>query len=190
MTHGDEVRDDEAWLYRLSERLGCNVQNFGVGGYGLDQAALRYELGTPPGNFVILGLFIEMLRRDMAASWTFYRGPAQNNLPSYAVTKPMFVIENDRLELIPRPTQPVTRQAIVQHHRHDFFLNSLWTQLSFPYSYAAGRAILRLYVDQNYLNNISSNLFWRPGHPSMPSHLPRKYLAGSTIKASNVASGS
>ena len=46
MTHGDEVTDDEAWLHRLSERLGCNVQNFGVGGYGLDQAALRYELAT------------------------------------------------------------------------------------------------------------------------------------------------
>ena len=75
MTRGDEVKDDEAWLHRLSERLGCNVQNFGVGGYGLDQAALRYELGTPPGNFVILGLFIEMLRRDMAASWTFSSRP-------------------------------------------------------------------------------------------------------------------
>ena len=67
-----EVTDDEAWLHRLSERLGCNVQNFGIGGYGLDQAALRYELASPPGNFVIVGLFIEMLRRDLAASWTFY----------------------------------------------------------------------------------------------------------------------
>ena len=176
MTRGDEVKDDEAWLHLLSERLGCNVQNFGVGGYGLDQAALRYELGTPPGNFVILGLFIEMLRRDLAASWTFYRGPAQNNLPTYAVTKPMYVIENDRLELIPRPTQPVTRQAIVQHHRRDFFLNSLWTQLSFPYSYAAGRAIFLRYVDQSYLNNIASNLFWRTDHPSHADALAAKIL--------------
>ena len=77
MTHGDEVKDDEAWLHLLSEQLGCNVQNFGIGGYGLDQAALRYEMGAPPGKFVILGLFIEMLRRDLAASWTFYRGPAR-----------------------------------------------------------------------------------------------------------------
>jgi len=177
MTHGDEVGDDEAWLHRLSERLGCNVQNFGVGGYGLDQAALRYELGTPPGDFVILGLFIEMLRRDLAASWTFYRGQAKNNLPSYSVTKPMFVMENDRLELVPRPTQPVTRKAIVQHHHQDFFLNSLWTQLSFPYSYAAGRAIYRRYVDEGYLNNISSNQFWRPNHPSHADALAAKILA-------------
>jgi hypothetical protein len=176
MTHGDEVKDDEAWLHRLSERLGCNVQNFGVGGYGLDQAALRYEMATPPGNFVILGLFIEMLRRDLAASWTFYRGPAKNNLPRYSVTKPMFVMENDTLELVPRPTQPVTRQAIVQHHRKDFFLNSLWTQLSFPYSYAAGRAIYRRYVDESYLNNISSNQFWRPDHPSHADALAAKIL--------------
>jgi hypothetical protein len=176
MTHGDEVKDDETWLHRLSERLGCNVQNFGVGGYGLDQAALRYELATPPGDFVIVGLFIEMLRRDLAASWTFYRGPAQNNLPAYAVTKPMFVMANDKMELIPRPTQPVTHQAIVQHHRQDFFLNSLWTQLSFPYSYAAGRAIFLRYVDQGYLNNIASNLFWRPDHPSHADELATKIL--------------
>jgi hypothetical protein len=176
MTHGDEVTDDEAWLHRLSERLGCNVQNFGIGGYGLDQAALRYELASPPGNFVIVGLFIEMLRRDLAASWTFYQGPAQNNLPAYSVTKPMFVMANEKLELVARPTQPVSRQAIVQHHRQDFFLNSLWTQLSFPYSYAAGRAIYRRYVDENYLNNISSNQFWQPGHPSHAVALAEKIL--------------
>ena len=176
MTHGDEVKDDEAWLHRLSERLGCNVQNFGVGGYGLDQAVLRYEMGTPPGKFVILGLFIEMLRRDMAASWTFYRGPARNNMVSYSVTKPMFVMANDRLELVPRPTKPLTRRAIVEHHRRDFFLNSLWTQLSFPYSYAAGHAIYRRYVDENYLTNLSSNQFWQPDHPSNAVALAEKIL--------------
>src|SRR5690348_10974780 len=75
MTYGAEVKDDEAWVHLLSELLGCNIRNFGVGGYGLDQAALRYEMTPPSGNFVILGLFIEMLRRDVAASWTFYYGP-------------------------------------------------------------------------------------------------------------------
>lgn len=176
MTHGDEVKDDEAWVHRLSEQLGCNVQNFGIGGYGLDQAVLRYEMHIPPGNFVILGLFIEMLRRDLAASWTFYAGPTQNNLPAYSVTKPMFVVASDKLELVSRPTQPVTSQAILKHHRYDFFLNSLWTQLSFPYSYAAGRAIYRRYVDGNYLNNISSSQFWQPGHPSKSVALAEKLI--------------
>ncbi len=64
----------------------------------------------------------------------------------------------------------------MQHHRQDFFLNSLWTQLSFPYSYAAGRAIYRRYVDENYLNNISSNQFWQPGHPSHAVALAEKIL--------------
>ena len=190
MTRGDEVKDDEAWLHLLSERLGCNVQNFGVGGYGLDQAALRYELGTPPGNFVILGLFIEMLRRDLAASWTFYRGPAQNNLPTYAVTKPMYVIENDRLELIPRPTQPVTRQAIVQHHRRDSFStrsgrNCLFRTATRPGARSSFAMLTRA------ISTISHRICsGGPTIPPMPTHLPRKYWAGSTTKASNVASGS
>jgi hypothetical protein len=177
MTHGAEVADDEAWLYRLSARLGCNVQNFGIGGYGLDQTALRYEMSTPPGNFVIIGLFIEMIRRDVAASWTFYQGPAQNNLPTYSITKPMFVLANEKLEFVARPAQPVTRQAITLHHRHDFFLNSLWTQLSFPYSYAVARAIYRRHIGESYLNNISSNLYWQPGHPSHAVALAEKILA-------------
>ena len=176
MTHGDEVTDDEAWLHRLSERLGCNVQNFGIGGYGLDQAALRYELASPPGNFVIVGLFIEMLRRDLAASWTFYQGPAQNNLPAYSVTKPMFVMANEKLEL--RCAADATRHppGDCAASSARFFSQPLWTQLSFPYSYAAGRAIYRRYVYENYLNNISSNQFWQPGHPSHAVALAEKIL--------------
>src|SRR5262249_27183018 len=77
-TNADEVEDGEAWPYLLSEILGCKVQNFGVGGYGLDQSVLRYERISPTGSFVIIGLFIEMLRRDLAASWTFYAGPIRN----------------------------------------------------------------------------------------------------------------
>lgn len=183
MTHGDEVKDDEAWLHLLSELLGCNVQNFAVGGYGLDQAALRYEMMPPSGNFVILGLFVEMLRRDLAASWTFYRGPERDNLPRYAITKPMFVMNGNELQLIPRPSKPVTRKAIEQHHKHDFFLNTLWTPLSFPYSYAAGRALVRRFVGKNYLNNMSSNQFWLRDHSSHTAALALKILARVREKA-------
>jgi hypothetical protein len=89
----------------------------------------------------------------------------------------MFVLANEKLEFVARPAQPVTRQAITLHHRHDFFLNSLWTQLSFPYSYAVARAIYRRHIGESYLNNISSNLYWQPGHPSHAVALAEKILA-------------
>lgn len=176
MTHGDEVNDNEAWLNLLSNLLGCNVQNFGVGGYGLDQTALRYELIAPPGDIVIVGVFIEMLRRDLAASWTFYAGPLSDNLPRYSITKPLFALAGSEMQLISRPLPPVTRNAIEQHHKRDFFLNTLWTPLSFPYSYAAGRAIVRRLFDQSYLDNLSSNQFWQKAHPSHAAELALKLL--------------
>lgn len=176
MTRGDEVQDNEAWVHLLSERLGCNVSNFGVGGYGLDQAALRYEQIKPPGNFVLLGLFIEMLRRDLAASWTFYQGPGSDNLPHYSLTKPMFVMADGGIRLIPRPSGPVTREAIAGHHEHDFYRNRLWTPLSFPYSYSAGQAIvLRLYENADLID-ASSNSYWRENHSSQAGALALKIL--------------
>ena len=176
MTYGDEVKDNEAWLHLLSNSLGCNVGNFAVGGYGLDQAALRYELIPSSGSFVMIGLFIEMLRRDEAASWTFYRGPQRDHLPVYAITKPMFEMSDNRLQLISRPAAPVTPEAIAQHHKRDYFLNALWTPLSFPYSYAAARAILRHEVYRSDLDNEFSIQFWQRTHPSNAVPLALKIL--------------
>ena len=47
MTYGDEVTDAEAWGNVLAQRLGCRVGNFGVGGYGSDQALLRFIASIP-----------------------------------------------------------------------------------------------------------------------------------------------
>jgi len=66
-THGDEVRDNEAWPFRLSELLGCEVENFGVGGYGQDQAYLKYLKYRPKGQVVLVAMNQEMMRRNLAA---------------------------------------------------------------------------------------------------------------------------
>lgn len=41
-THCDEVKDAETWEERLAVLLQKNVYNFGVGGYGTDQAYLKF----------------------------------------------------------------------------------------------------------------------------------------------------
>jgi hypothetical protein len=89
----------------------------------------------------------------------------------------MFVMDERELRLISRPSPPVTRKAVVQHHNKDFYLDTLWTPLSFPYSYAAGRAIFRrLVLDTNRFNQ-SSNQFWGPAHASHAAALALKLLA-------------
>ena len=42
-TFCDQVCDDETWQYYLSDLTKSNVINFGVGGYGTDQAFIRIE---------------------------------------------------------------------------------------------------------------------------------------------------
>jgi len=67
MTYGAEVEDEEAWVHLLSVRLGCTVANYAVPAYGLDQAVLRYEHSATEGKFVIVGVFLEMIRRTVAS---------------------------------------------------------------------------------------------------------------------------
>jgi len=65
-TFGSEVSDDEAWGNRLAARLEARVDNFGVGGYGTDQALLRYQLNTNDhARVVVLGIVTENLMRNV-----------------------------------------------------------------------------------------------------------------------------
>jgi hypothetical protein len=136
LTRGAEVKDEEAWVHLLSQRLGCVIANYGVNGYGLDQAVLRYERLAPEGKLVIIGLYIEMLRRQMAASWTFY---ATSDAAVYSNTKPYFTLDGEGLRLHPIPS-PLTRDSIASHHAHDYFRQHVWTPVKFPYTLPALRA--------------------------------------------------
>ena len=65
-TYGSEVGDDAAWGNRLAAQLNARVDNFGVGGYGTDQAFLRYQLNTnDAARVVVLGIVTENLMRNV-----------------------------------------------------------------------------------------------------------------------------
>ena len=65
---GAEADDADAWANVLAARLGCRVDNYGVGGYGVGQALLRFEgnLQTrPPAETIILTLYPDNLVRNV-----------------------------------------------------------------------------------------------------------------------------
>ncbi len=99
-TLGSEVSDDEAWGNRLAAKLNARVDNFGVGGYGTDQAFLRFRLNTnDPARVVVLGVVTENLMRNVNQ----YRDLlyASGGLGF----KPRFVLNaTNGLELVPIPT--------------------------------------------------------------------------------------
>jgi hypothetical protein len=99
-THCDGVRNDETWqvlLEKLDARL--EVLNFGVGGFGLDQAYLRYlEHGSQfKPHMVFIGYMSENIFRHVNTFRPFYYAGTGTPL-----AKPRFAVKADeKLALIP-----------------------------------------------------------------------------------------
>jgi hypothetical protein len=105
-THGYEVPDGETWEEYLEEMLqqeGINAEviNFGVGGYGMGQAYLRYqEMGRDFNpHLVIFGMQMENFWRTLnTCRAQYYRGTG------IVLTKPRGYLENGELKWANRPT--------------------------------------------------------------------------------------
>ena len=99
-TKGSEVNDDEAWGNVLSGLLDCKVANFGIDGYGVDQAYLRFRLNDRDKSPInVLGIYPYDILRNLNQYRPFLAGP---NASTVAL-KPRFIIKDDELELIPIP---------------------------------------------------------------------------------------
>lgn len=66
---GEDVADEYAWSNVLAEMLGCRINNYGVGGYGTDQAFLRLQRHVaeerPLGDTLILELMPDNVNRNV-----------------------------------------------------------------------------------------------------------------------------
>ena len=109
-TAGDEVSDDETWGHYLELELNrggirAEVLNFGVGGYGMGQAFLRWRHQGRHyrPDMVIFGFQPENLNRNVNIFRLLYRP-----LFSFPFSKPRFVLtESEGLALVNSPTIPV-----------------------------------------------------------------------------------
>lgn len=103
-TLGAGVQNQDTWEEQVS-RSGKDIEvlNFGVGGYGFDQAYLRYlhEGKAYHADLVILGMMSENVFRHVNVFRPFYNTAYSNNL----LTKPRFVLNADDLVLQENPLQ-------------------------------------------------------------------------------------
>jgi hypothetical protein len=101
-TFCDEVPAEDSFELQLEElEPAFEVLNFGVSGYGTDQAFLRYRRVGPAleAEVVCLGLMLENVGRNVNR----YR-PLWATRSGVCVTKPRFVLKPDgALELVPQP---------------------------------------------------------------------------------------
>jgi hypothetical protein len=113
-TFGYEVPPEFAWGNLLTERLGCRVDNYGVGGYGTDQAYVyftyRQQHGLDTAPVVILSHLSENIVRNITQDvGLIYQMPL--------ALKPRFVSEPDgTLRLVPVPR---LTPADYDAYRHD-----------------------------------------------------------------------
>jgi hypothetical protein len=102
-THGNDVNNEETWQTYM-EGLDSNreVLNLGVGGYGLDQAYLRYlqDGRQYQADIVFIGFMSENIFRNVNTFRPFYY--PNTKLP---LAKPRFEVKGDKLRLIPNQMQ-------------------------------------------------------------------------------------
>ena len=152
-TFSRQVNDNETWEYFLSELMDTNVQNFGVGNYGIDQVLLRLKREFPKNktNTVILAVVPDTISR-IVSIWKHYY--------EYGNTfgfKPRFILEDNRLSLISNPIDDESKFEDYQKYlekirAHDYFYKNKFKKelLSFPYSFT---------IFKNFKRNLGI-IFW------------------------------
>lgn len=108
-TYCAEVADTESWQHQLeARRPEWELPNFGVGGYGTDQALLRMRrvLKRIEGDVLLMGINVENIARNVNR----YR-PIYHPRTAAAIAKPRFLLVGEQLELLPSPFQ--TRAELV-----------------------------------------------------------------------------
>jgi lysophospholipase L1-like esterase len=163
------VADEDAWGSILAAKLKCRVANFGVGGYGTDQAFLRFRLLPPAGGVVLLNHLSENILRNVNQ----YRNLLYSG-HEFAF-KPRFVDRNKNIELVPMPEVPASDiQKFLQdptpYLANEYFLPggpSGIQKIKFPFTLAIFKAILTNYHIHAKLTGIPRYAdFYRPEHSS------------------------
>jgi hypothetical protein len=135
---GEGVTNEETFSAQLARRFDNSVRNFGVGGYGPDQALLRLERHLSAGQrpeIVILGMASESLARIVNIYRKLYIPVESANF-----VKPVFVVDGDKgrvVNAVPAwPPSVEARKKLIDAAKKDdlwYGQNQLRPQFSFPY---------------------------------------------------------
>ena len=167
-TYASDVDHHHAWGNVLSMLLDCRVANYGVGGYGTDQAVLRFKhKNSDRAPTTLLGIFPTNVMRNLTRNAYFVFG----NYPT--AFKPRFAIDNGQLSLLPMPSiTPRDLSAYLKCpgcflDQDPLLPGSAYGPglLRFPYAIT----LLRVATHQRVLNWLRGRPSWisylEPGHP-------------------------
>ena len=147
-TEGLEVDDAETWQAHIAYATGTRVLNYGVSGYGPDQALLALEADLENGvrsPIVILAMINENLNRMMSTFRLFYTYPVEDVFLGF---KPIFVQTDSGFTtkfFAPADITDVDalRGALWSASQYDWFYQYRTERRRFPFSLNAVTTISR-----------------------------------------------
>lgn len=178
-----QVNDDETWEHFLSQANNSNVQNFGVGNYGIDQSLLRLkrEFVNNPTKIVIIGVVPDTISRIMSYWKHYYE---YGNTFAF---KPKFKLDNGKLILLPNKIDDPKKFDTVENYlkeiqKEDFFYKLKFSKeiIKFPYVFRLLKNFKRnfriiywvlLIQLKKSQGKETSHLAWNPMKPIMDINL-------------------
>lgn len=168
-----EVDNDQAWPNQLAKIMNCRVHNFGIPGFGIDQAYLRFEEKNPKSLDAILTFVEGDYRRARTRMYSLQNGEGI----VIGLTKPMFELsKKNKIILKNNPINSYDEYLSLSNKSHfkkifsnDFFMpdQDLWSMsyLNFPYSLEIVLLSIKLFKRQisysTYLPYYSSYGFFK-----------------------------
>lgn len=192
-TFGDEVEADAAWANVLAQKVNCRINNFGINGYGSDQAFLRYtNFQHDTSKIVILSHLSENIIRNVNQyrDLLFWGG-------GYAF-KPRFILDQkDQLSHVNIPTISSDDYKSFLQNPNKFLPHEYFrlkgdvgiVKFKFPYSFNLVRAFSHIRIQNKFLKMKTGFYkptyadFYQPDHPSKGLHVTKEILKQFTILA-------
>ncbi len=100
--YGFQLSEQETFQYFVEAQTGWQCLNYGVNGFGTDQALLKYHSNPVKSKYTILGVLDENIARVVTTWWSFYSFRDVNNIIG---TKPKFLLQDQSYVLQPNPIQ-------------------------------------------------------------------------------------
>jgi hypothetical protein len=180
VTWAAEVDNQHAWSNVLSLLLGCRVANYSGGGYGTDQAYLRFKLNIrDKSKVVIMGFLTENILRNVNQ----FRNLLYPN-HRYAL-KPRFILNRDGdLELIPVPNLSKNEYMLLVKEperflKHEYFFLEDFGHLNcleFPYTLSVLKCVTHFYILAKIAGKPSYGDFYQMDHKSGSLQVTNKIL--------------
>jgi hypothetical protein len=181
-TWSSEVDNEHAWGNVLSTLVGCRVANYGIGGYGSDQAYIRFRQNANDESSIV---FLNHLSENILRNVNQFRDLLY---PGKGLGfKPRFILnEEGNLELLPIPTFDVAQYKDVILHPNKYLKNEYFlpsgpsgnTVASFPYTISVIKSLKHFQLKAKLRNEPWYLEFYNRNHPSRALETTSAILKG------------